>query len=114
MNLPFNPFWYYQVPYMNIGPFPNQFTPSLPTFSMNSSNIQQSSATSQSKPTNRAVIMENTIDSASERVILERKRSDQSASTKKRIVKKKKDENFGWRKQNRDRNLISDILKEYP
>ena len=114
MNLPFNPYWYFQVPYMNLGPFPHQFAPNPPTFSMNSSNILQSSSTSQSIPTNRAVIVENTIDSASERVILERKRSEQAANTKKRIVKKKKDENFGWRKQNKDRNLISDILKEYP
>ena len=33
---------------------------------------------------------------------------------KKRAARKKKDENYGWRNQNKDRNLISVILKEYP
>ena len=33
--------------------------------------------------------------------------------TKKRRNKSNKDENFGWRKQNKDRNLISDIIKDY-
>ena len=32
---------------------------------------------------------------------------------KKPITKKKKDQNFGWRNQNKDRNQISKILKNY-
>ena len=40
-------------------------------------------------------------------------RQEINLKEKKRAVRKKKDENFGWRRQNKDRNLISDILKEY-
>ena len=35
-------------------------------------------------------------------------------TTKKRPLIKKNDDNYAWRNQSKDRNLISVILKEYP